>query len=80
MQSHSPDSLGSVDVQDSPHRLRPDVFLTLLCLQPPVSLSMPAIDEETAELREELTQLAERIRTKQEEARDNTDLGKPGSK
>ena len=41
---------------------------------------MPAIDEETAELREELTQLAERIRTKQEEVRDNTDLGKPGSK
>ena len=41
---------------------------------------MPAIDEETAELREELTKLTEKIRAKQEEVRDDSDLGRPGSK
>ena len=47
---------------------------------PPSLPRMPAIDEETAELREELARLAERVRNKQEEVKDNTDLGKPGSK
>ena len=41
---------------------------------------MPPIDEETASMRGELGQLAERVRAMQEEARDNTDLGRPGSK
>lgn len=72
----SPDPLRSVDCQGSP-RL-PNVLLTLG--SPPSQPRMPAIDEETAELREELARLAERVRNKQEEVRDNTDLGKPGSK
>ena len=84
LHSLSPDPLWSVDCQGSP-RL-PDVPLTLG--SPPSQPSspaaqqprMPAIDEETAELREELARLAERVRSKQEEVRDNTELGKPGSK
>lgn len=41
---------------------------------------MPPIDEETAQLREELGQLVDKIKTKQEEVRDDVSLGQPGSK
>ena len=41
---------------------------------------MPPVDEETAGLREELSQLVDKIKTKQEAVRDDVSLGQPGSK
>ena len=41
---------------------------------------MPPVDQETTELREELTNIVNKIKEKQEAVRDDTSLGGPGSK
>ena len=45
-----------------------------------MSGTMPAIDEETSQLREELGQLVDQLKGKQEAVRDDIGLGQPGSK
>ena len=41
---------------------------------------MPPVDQETTDLRAELTNIVNRIKEKQEAVRDDTSLGEPGSK
>ena len=41
---------------------------------------MPPIDDETSQLREEVAQLVEKIKAKQESVRDDASIGQPGSK
>ena len=41
---------------------------------------MPPVDEETTDLREELTNIVNKIKEKQEAVRDDVSLGGPGSK
>lgn len=41
---------------------------------------MPAVDQETAGLRSELTNIVEKIKEAQEAVRDDASLGGPGSK
>ena len=41
---------------------------------------MPPGDQETADLRAELTNIVNRIKEKQEAVRDDTSLGEPGCK
>ena len=41
---------------------------------------MPPVDQETAGLREELTNIVNRIKEKQEAVRDDVSLGGPGAK
>ena len=41
---------------------------------------MPSIDDETAQLRDEVAQLVEKIKAKQEGVRDDASVGQPGSK